>query len=150
SFCRLFLGGLPNSFIDELQRLDKVHPYKIPRLLVKYLLGHNDFYKIIAVNKRCITYVQCFNLYGTLNKPAGNVKPKLNFQILKLPTKFLDISFKDSSKNTIIVTCDEGWSISMRIHNASSKVEPSLKNDVNIIRHPVTIYTTYVPWNLKE
>jgi len=54
-------------------------------------------------------------------------------------------ALKDS-QTSIIVTCDMGWTVSMRIHNASSRVEPSLKFDVNLISLPNTIHTQIEPW----
>lgn len=49
--------------------------------------------------------------------------------------------------NTIEVICDEGWQISMRLHNASSKVEPSLKFDVNLISLPTSAHVQVEPWD---
>lgn len=141
-----FYQPLLQSFIAELKSLDTLNPGIIPQRLIQYLIGRNDFYKIITNDKRKVTHIDCFNLYGTLNRKAGNIKPELSFKKLKLPTKFHDISFKDSSLNTILVTCDNGWSISMRIHNASSKVEPSLKFDVNLVGNPSEMFTTYERW----
>lgn len=34
----------------------------------------------------------------------------------------------------------------MRIHNASSKVEPSLKFDVQLISFPSSVYAQVEPW----
>ena len=73
-----------------------------------------------------------FNIYGTLNRNAGRERSIVNVPQLNMPTRFFDISFKPNSRNTIIVTCDNGWTVSMRIHNASSRVEPSLKFDVRL------------------
>ena len=57
------------------------------------------------------------------------------------------MGFKKDSDNTIEVICDEGWQISMRIHNASSKVEPSLKFDVQLISFPSSVYVQVEPWD---
>ena len=50
----------------------------------------------------------------------------------------------------IEVVCDEGWQISMRIHNASSRVEPSLKFDVQLISFPSSVYAQVEPWETEE
>ncbi len=63
-----------------------------------------------------------------------------------MPTQFYHIGFKPGSDNTIEVVCDEGWQISMRIESASSKVEPSLKFDVNLISLPSSVHTQIEPW----
>ncbi len=36
-------------------------------------------------------------------------------------------------KTTLLVTMNEGWQISFRIHSASSRIEPSLKFDINLV-----------------
>ena len=58
---------LLNAFKDEILRQNSHHK-KLPRLLVEYLLGKFDFYKVISLDKEKITRLQCFNLRGTLNK----------------------------------------------------------------------------------
>ena len=35
----------------------------------------------------------------------------------------------------------------MRIHNASSRVEPSLKFDVQLVSFPSSVYTQTEPWD---
>lgn len=131
----------------ELQRLDALHPGEIPNRLLHYLLGRNDFYKIITHDSRRVTQIQAFNIYNTLNRSSGNVRPLINIPQLTMPSRFFDISFKPNSGNTIIVTCDNGWTVSMRIHNASSKVEPSLKFDVQLTGVPPTLHTHFEAWD---
>ncbi|MDO8571081.1 MAG: HaeIII family restriction endonuclease, partial [bacterium] len=50
------------------------------------------------------------------------------------------IAFKKGSKTTIIVTLNNDWTLSFRIHNASSRVEPSLKFDVNLLNSPKNLF----------
>jgi hypothetical protein len=38
----------------------------------------------------------------------------------------------------------------MRIHNASSRVEPSLKFDVQLISFPSSVYAQVEPWETEE
>lgn len=142
-----FYIPLLQAFMRELQRLDALHPGEIPNRLLHYLLGRNDFYKIITHDSRRVTQIQAFNIYNTLNRSSGNVRPLINIQQLTMPTRFFDISFKPHSGNTIIVTCDNGWTVSMRIHNASSRVEPSLKFDVQLTGVPPTLHTHYEAWD---
>ena len=42
----------------------------------------------------------------------------------------------------LLVTLDEGWQISFRIHNASSRIEPSLKFDINLVSAPHSLHVT--------
>lgn len=53
-----------------------------------------------------------------------------------LPDKIEGIDFKPSSKTTLVLTMNKGWVISMRIHNASTFVEPSLKFDIQLQEAP--------------
>ena len=66
-----------------------------------------------------------------------------------MPTRFYHIGFKPNSDNTVEVVCDEGWQISMRIHNASSRVEPSLKFDVQLISFLSAVYAQVEPWETE-
>lgn len=137
---------LLDAFVKELKQLDKKYPEEIPRELVRYLLGRNDFYKVITNEPRKITTIQAYNLFGTLNQSSKKVKPIQKVHQLLLPTKFYDISYKKDSNNTVIVTCDRGWAFSFRIHNASSKVEASLKFDVQIAGMPPELHSQVEPW----
>ncbi len=60
--------------------------------------------------------------------------------------RIIELSFKPNSTDTLFLICDEGWQISFRIHNASSKVEPSLKFDINLIGQPPALYTHHIHW----
>ncbi len=137
---------LLDSFVKELRRLEAENPVVVPQRFLNYLLGKNDFYKVISKNNKKVTQISAFNIYGTLNKSFKKIKPQTIVPKLIMPTKFYDISYKPKSKNTIIATCDNGWTISMRIHSASTLVESSLKFDVNLIGIPQTLYTQYEPW----
>lgn len=135
-----------NSFIDELRRLETSNPGVIPERLLKYLLGRNDFYKVIADDSQRATVVQAFSMEGMLNKSAGKTK-SLHVPQVNMPSKIYDISFKEGSNTTINIVYDKGWSISMRIHNASSKVEPSLKFDIGLVGVPQALASVIEHWN---
>lgn len=140
-----FYVPLLNAFVKELKYLDSIYHAEIPPALITYLLGRNDFYKVIAKDANKTTEIQAYNLFGSLNRTSGSVKPISKIPQIKLPTKIFDISFKENSTNTVIITCDQGWAVSLRIHNASSKVEPSLKFDVNLIGTP-NLGAMIEPW----
>lgn len=135
-----------DAFMKELKRLETENPEVVPQRFLSYLLGVNDFYKVISKDSKKVTQISVFNMYGTLNRSAGKIKPQTTIPKLVLPTKFFDISYKPRSKNTIIATCDNGWAVSMRIHSARTIVESSLKFDVNLIGIPPTLYTHSEPW----
>ncbi len=133
---------LLNAFRTELLRLDKANPSLIPQRLVEYLIGNKDFYKVIKGDNK--VEIQAYNLHGTLNQPFGKINPKARIQKLKLPTRLIEIVYEESSKTTLIVSLNEGWQISFRIHNASSRVEPSLKFDINLISAPHTLFNNHI------
>ena len=118
-----------NAFRKELLRLDKENPNVVAENLVQYLIGNQDFYKVIKGKKK--VEIQAYNLHGTLNLPFEKVKPKAKIPKLKLPTRLIEIVYQENSTTTLLVSLNEGWQISFRIHNASSRVEPSLKFDIN-------------------
>lgn len=92
------------------------------------------------------TKIEAVNINGTLNVPFGNKRALIDVPIMRLPTKFYEIGFKEGARNTIVVVCDEGWNVSMRIHNASSRIEPSLKFDVQLMAMPSSILSQIEPW----
>lgn len=137
---------LLKAFIEEIKRSYQKHP-ELPKRLVEYLLGEYDFYKVISIDKRKITKIQTYNLRGTLNKATRNKKPKTIIPISNLPTRMVAIDFKPLSTSTVELYLDNGWQFSFRIHNASTKVETSLKFDIQIIGMPSTIISLECLWN---
>lgn len=130
---------LLNAFKEELERQNLLFNKEIPRLMVEYLLGEFDFYKVIGIDNKEITRIQSFNLRGTLNKQGKHHKRNIELPLSSLPTRIVSLDYKPGSKNTLELYLDGGWQFSFRIHNASTKVEPSLKFDIQIIGMPVTI-----------
>lgn len=118
----------------------------LPKKLVEYLLGEYDFYKVISVDSQQMTQLQTYNMHGTLNKTAKKQKPKKIVPISTLPTKIVAFDFKTGSSNTLEMYLDNGWQFSFRIHNASTKVESSLKFDIQIIGMPASIITINSYW----
>lgn len=128
-----------NAFRNELLRLDAAHSDSVPQRLIEYLIGHKDFYKVIKGDNK--VEIQAYNLHGTLNLPFESVKPKARVQKLKLPNRLIEVVYQNGSKTTLLVTLNEGWQISFRIHNASSRIEPSLKFDINLVSAPHSLFT---------
>lgn len=138
-----------NAFTEEVKRQYKAlgqNASLIPKKMVEYLLGRHDFYKIVSIDRAEYTQIQGFNLRGTLNKSVNNEKNKTDLPIAELPNKILFLDFNGNSKTTVILALDEGWQFSFRIHNASRKVEPSLKFDIQITGMPTSISTFDCPW----
>lgn len=58
----------------------------------------------------------------------------------------MNLEFKPDSNNTLELYLDRGWQFTFRIHNASSKVESSLKFDIQIIGMPTSIVSIDCKW----
>lgn len=132
-----------DAFKNELLRLDRENSGIIAQRLLEYLIGRQDFYKVIKGNKK--VEIQAYNLQGTLNLNFQKIKPKYStVQKLKLPNRIIECIYQDNSKTTLLLTLNEGWQISFRIHNASSRIEPSLKFDINLVSTPHSLFSTQI------
>lgn len=137
---------LLNAFIQEIERANKAD-YQIPQRLISYLLGIKDFYKVVSVDRKQLTEFQCFNLRGELNKNGEKSKAKILIPIAELPNEIISLRLKPKSNNTVEMYLNNGWTLSFRIHNASTIVEPSLKFDIQFIGIPSNIITINCQWN---
>ena len=137
---------LLQAFIDEIYRSCAIDN-SIPSKMVEYLLGEFDFYKIISIDRQRLTQIQSYNLHGTLNRASRVLKPKISVPVACLPTRIVSLNFKPNSTNTVELYMDGGWQFSFRIHNASTKVETSLKFDIQIVGMPTTIISIDCKWN---
>lgn len=126
-----------NAFIKELKSLDEKNE-NIASNLVSYLIGNKDFYKVIK-SKNSVE-IQAYNMNGTLNLSFRDIEPKYKTPKIPLPTKIISIELKENNETTAIVTMDNDWNLSFRIHNASSRVESSLKFDINLLKSPKKLF----------
>ncbi len=129
---------LLQAFKKEVLRIDKNKKNKVPQKMVEYLLGKYDFYKAILLEREQKTKLEAYHFNNTLNRSVKN-KPKRIIPLSKLPTRMIYFDFKPKSFNTLELVLDEGWSFSLRIHNASSRVEPSLKFDIKLLSKPESV-----------
>ena len=134
-----------NAFLTELKKLADNNA-NVPSKLIEYMLGRYDFYKVITDDRKKTTRVEAINIAGTLNKSANGHRSIVDVAKLKLPTRFYHMGMVPGSDNKIEIVCDEGWTLTMRIHNASSKIEPSLKFDVQLVSLPSSIHAQVEPW----
>ena len=135
-----------SAFKREFERLDQDNE-DITENLIRYLLGSNgrDYYKLTHNKNRTATIIP-FNLYGTLNTSSKIKKPDIIIPGVKLPTRIIELAFMGRSQNTLILTMNNGWSISFRIHNASTIVEPSLKFDIKLQSIPADMFYLNAEW----
>lgn len=134
-----------NAFLNEMRYLDDNYP-NVPSRLIEYMIGRRDFYKVITDDRHRTTRVEAINIGGALNRPANGHRSIVEVSRLRLPGRFYHMGMAPASDNTVEIVCDEGWALSMRIHNASSKIEPSLKFDVQLASLPSSIHAQVEPW----
>lgn len=137
---------LLKAFMSELFRINDEND-DTPQRLVEYLLGKYDFYKIIGIDQKKIVQIQAYNLRGMLSQPSKNAKSNIYVPIAKLPDEIVTIRIKPNSSNTVELYMNNGWQFNFRIHNASSKVETSLKFDIQIVGMPPDILVLEKSWD---
>jgi hypothetical protein len=136
---------LLNAFMDEIARTNAADP-SMPQKMVEYLIGTNDYYKVVSRDGKKLTLIHTFNMHGSSNKPSKVNISAITVPVVQLPTELVAIKFKSGSNNTVEMYLNNGWQLSFRIHNASTKVEPSLKFDVQFIGMPVSILNIECKW----
>jgi hypothetical protein len=100
--------------------------------LISYIVGTYDFYKIMS--KSDSVEVQGFNFLGTLSSPQT-----------RYSTKLIGIDTEDGGKSSKTVRLNGGFTFNFRIHNAESRITPSLKFDIRALSlPPVGIYTHHI------
>lgn len=137
---------LLQAFMDEVKRANKKDG-TMPKKMIEYLIGVQDYYKVVSRDSKRITMVHSFNMHDTLNKPSKSKVSAISVPIVKLPTRLVALELKPDSDNTVEMYLDNGWQFSFRIHNASTKVEPSLKFDVQFISMPIEVLNIECKWN---
>ena len=136
---------LLKAFMTEIQRANRTDVL-MPQKMIEYLIRTKDYYKIVSHDKKQITMIHTFNMHDTLNKPSKNKASIINVPTVELPTELVAIKFKTGSNTTAEMYLNHGWQLSFRIHNASTKVEPSLKFDIQFIGMPVSILHIECKW----
>jgi len=134
---------LLTAFRNELLRINRDND-GIPQKLIKYLVGQYPFYKIIKDDAHNMVIVKAFNIEGELNKTVNKKKAQYKTPKINLPTRIVEFEMKPDSDNTLNMILDGGWEISFRIHNASTKVEKSLKFDIKLLGNPPILFTQHL------
>ena len=119
-----------NAFVNE------VNQNANPEQLLSYLLGRHDFYKVIKENGNLS--IQSFNMSGQLKWGKR----------LSLTKRIIYFDMIPERETTAIMYLDTGWVITFRLHSASSRVEPSLKFDVQLKGSPQELLTHCLPYLL--
>jgi hypothetical protein len=85
--------------------------------LSRYIIGEIDFWKVISRPDQVRLY-------------AFNTQKSLGTNRTVLPNRILGVDNHDGSQYSMTVRMNEGYQFNFRLHNASSRVEASLKFDV--------------------
>ena len=122
------------AFEDELRRLCENYTKQFIKPFFQYLVGTEDYYKVVCFRDRAS--ITSSNINGSLEWGKK----------WKIPERIEQIRRKQGSNNTLLVTFEGGWQFSFRLHNASSKVEPSLKFDIQFIGMPQNVARHEIPF----
>lgn len=113
-----------HAFKNELGRQYERKGAPIATHFMRYMIGRYDFYKVVKEN-------------GNVSLTAFNIHNSLGWgKRVPLPTEIRHVDMKPGSTNTILVQFNHGWELSMRIHNADSRLTTSLKFAVGLEGQP--------------
>lgn len=144
-------------FVEEIKRLgiadenstleEQANAKEFTQTFFEYMFGIQDFYKIIKEDHSRSTKVYPYNMHGLLMSSYNGIKNTRAVQTITMPEEIVEVRIKPKSKTTIEIYFDQ-WIISMRLHNADSKIsKTSLKFDVQIKAQPRKVMGTILPWN---
>lgn len=139
---------LLQAFMDEVNRKNAENP-TLPRRMIEYLIGVSDYYKVVSMDDKNLTMIHTFNVHGTLNQPSTVKVSATSVQKVDLPTEMVALRFKTGSTNTLEMYLNNGWELSFRLHSAKTRVEPSLKFDVQFMGMPPSVLSIECRWNRK-
>lgn len=129
-----FYWPVLDAFEREIRRLnDKADSeFSIASNLVTYIIGIKDFYKVTV--RPDVVELQGFNLGGTLSVTKT-----------RLPNQIIGIDRLDGGQYSKTIRFNRGFTFNFRIHNASSRIESSLKFDITAVSlPPADVYTNHI------
>ena len=133
------------AFKREMERLFCEDQNKAAQNLIKYLIGRKPFYKLIKSDRDNTSVLKVFNFVPGLGKAYNGIRPDCRPRVIPLPTRCVELAFAEGGmRNTLSLIMDKGWQVNFRIHNASSKIETSLKFDVTLEGNPPVLFTQYL------
>lgn len=135
-----FYWPILDAFEDELLRLSgqgaELAP-QITRNLVTYLVGNQDFYKVIDRSKNRMVEIFAFNFNESLSVAKT-----------RLPEHVIGIDRLNGGQYSKTVRFNRGFTFNFRIHSASSRVEPSLKFDIKAVSLPPSeVYSNHISFD---
>lgn len=143
------------AYKDEIIRMCRKNSI-VSSKLVSYFFGSKDFYKVIMREGEKTTTIEAFNMHNTLGQKLGSRKPITKVPVINLPTRLIEADFKRNkgkkSNTTLDLIFDEGWELTMRLHNKDEKIKPTaLAWAVNLKGYPANqTYHNIMPWELYD
>lgn len=133
---------MTQAFIDEMN-LQSQRKTELPRLLIEYLLGKFDFYKLMTHNAQKITNIQAFNLRGFLNQECDGNSPLIRIpqQTNQYPSRIVSVNRYRNRPAWVEIILDNGWQFTLRLHNAETLIQTSLKFDIRFAGSPVNTWS---------
>lgn len=149
-----------NLFAKEIKRLgivvegssqrEQENAKQFTKLFFEYMFGTQDFYKIIKDDGSEATKIYPYNMHGSLMKPYNGIKNQQAVKTITMPEEIVEVRIKPKSKTTIEIYFDQ-WIITMRLHNADTKItRTSLKFDVQIKAQPRKVMGIILPWSYEN
>lgn len=133
-----------NAYRDEIERLCTGNE-DAPEALIRYFFGTDDFYKVIMHESERTTTVEGFQINGTLGQNCGRRRPINRINRLVMPTRLIEATRVSTTTNNLVF--DNGWQVSMRLHNKDSVIKPTaLAWDVQLIGLPPSVYVNTRSW----
>ena len=109
------------AFEDEVRRLEQEHDGQFVEALWRFVVGTHDHWKVECVEGHVL--IQAVNPNGGLPGAGWRAPVKIEMQ-------------RDGN-NVLMMRMDE-WLLKWRLHNASTRVEPSLKFSVTLEGMPAS------------
>ena len=124
------------AFSKEIRRLvEEVGECETSRSLVRYFLGSKGYYKCVVSERVSFLQAFCFGRSAVAR--------------ISLPRRLVALDFPPGRHGVLHIHFDRGFSFSLRLHNASSNYERSLKFDIQALALPQSLYTHHLTKGLR-
>jgi len=119
------------AFNDEIRRLvGEMGESEISLRLARYFLGSKGYYKCVVSRRGSFLQAFCFGRSAVAR--------------ISLPRRLIALDFPPGKHGVLHLHFDRGFSFSLRLHNASSSYERSLKFDIQALALPQSLYTHHL------
>lgn len=137
---------LLEAFKKEMVNLFEQNQTFAAENLIKYLIGREPFYKVIKQDRNAMVVMKAFNFAPGLGLSYNKIKPDCRPDVIPMPSRMVELAFSNKGEqvNSLTLIMDHGWQVDFRIHSASTKLENSLKFDIQLVGNPPVLFTQHV------